>query len=92
MPTPLRGAPTHVHHEIGIAILQPVQERFSEQSVIPEPLLTPIQRYEKQVRRPERSEDLGRPRSFEDRIAQRPRHPIQRRGLLEEAHILRGLL
>ena len=46
-------------------MLQPVQERFSEQSVIPEPLPTPIQRREKQIRRLERSEDLGRPRPFE---------------------------
>ena len=50
-------------------MLQSVQERFSEQAVIPEPLPTPIKRREKQIRRLEGSEDVGRPRSFEDRIA-----------------------
>ena len=85
---PIRGAPTQFDDEIGVTSLQSVQERFSEQSVISEPFATPIHRQEKQIRRLERSEDLGRPHPFEDRIAQRPRHPIQDRGFLEEAHIL----
>ena len=55
----------------GSRSLQPVQERFSEQPVIPEPLPTPIQWHEKQIRRLERSEDLRRPHPFEDRIAER---------------------
>ena len=35
---PVRGSSSQFEHEIGVTMLQPVQERFSEQSVIPEPL------------------------------------------------------
>ena len=54
------------------------------------PLPVGVQRYYEQVRARERLENLRRPALLQDRVAERPRHPLENGGMCEETNIARG--
>ena len=76
-------------HQPGLASLELGPQQLAEQAVVAVPGTAAVQRDHQQVRVLQRLQDPARPLGVEDRVAQRPRHPLQHRGAGQEDHLLR---
>jgi len=77
---PAGGAALQDGHQAGVQAGQLGQQHVAEQVVVAVPLLSPVQRYQQQVRPPQVRQHRRGPALPEHRIAQRPAHALQHRG------------
>ena len=76
--------------EIRLGSGQVRTQHLLEKVVIAVPLPVGVQRYHEQVGARERLQNLRRPALLEDRVAERPGHPLENGGTCEETNIVRG--
>ena len=87
---PVRCPRQQAGHEIGLGSRQLGSEQFPEEVVVAVPLAGTVQRHQEQVGARQRLKRRGRSGLLENRVAQRPRQPLQHGRSREEAVLVRG--